>query len=247
MINMTKCPLRYKICRWPQAVNCLSNNSRNLYISVNELVQNEVLTGVLIKVEHTELGTLFAAMVRGEGQIVTKDDEEGNHIPWMTTSQILQQLAKFGFYIIYNQISSLDDDILDELMQVRDLGFDKLNQIVVQSRKEGSKVSKKYTVAMKTKGNEDLLIYGAHVSELKFNNRLASSKMIVLLEDSTIEWSWVDSLYNISDILQENADIEKFAIDDADIQDLTHSDEIHPTNIPEGFTLYDELDTDQED
>lgn len=239
MMNMMGQPLRYRISQWPQAAKCLSNNSRNLYISINNLVQNDTLTGMLIKVEHTEFGTLFAAMIRGQGRIVTQYDDSGNYIPWMTTPEILVQLRKFGFDITYNQISSLSDDILNKLMQVRDLGYDKINKIVVVSRKDGLRINKSYIIALKTKGNEDLLVYGLPITEVKFNNRLAAGK-IISLNESDFDWEWVDAIYNIDDILQENADVEKFEASESQEAPVMME---HPAmEVPEGFTLYDETD-----
>ena len=239
MFNMMNQPLRYKICRWPQAVKCLSNNSRNLYISVTELVNNKTLEGTLIKVEHAEFGTLFAAVAAGSGEIVTKNDDDGNLIPWMSTNAILQQLAKFGFYIYYKEISSLDDDTIDYLMKAVNLGYDKITKLVVEYRENGRRIPREYVVALNSKQNEDLLGFGMHVTGAKFTNRITAGKLITLQDNGVYQWDWLDSIYNINDVLEENQDIEEFESSEPQEDPIM----VGPVmDTPEGFTLYDESD-----
>lgn len=238
MFNMMNQPLRYKICRWPQAAKCLSNNSRNLYISVNELINNKSLQGLLIKVEHAEFGTLFAAVAAGSGDIVTKYDDEGKLIPWMPTQAILQQLSKFGFYITYKEISSLDDNTINYLMQILDLGYDKISKIVVEYRENGSRHLDDYVIALRSSENPDLLTFGTQITRTKFTNRLTAGK-ILSLKDADIDWDWLDSIYNIADILEENRDIEEFEASEPQEDPIM----VGPVmDAPEGFTLYDDSD-----
>ena len=235
-------PLRYRISRWQQAAECLSNNSRNLYITVSEFVNNETLQGTIIKVEHTEFGTLFAAMIKGEGRIVTRWDEENNLLPWLSVPQILTQLKKFGFDITYKEITSLDDQTIDWLMNIRNAGFDKISQVVVISRQNGIKIPHKYTIALKSDENSDLLTFGMSISSAKFTSRTSAGK-ILSLEDYDTDWGWLDSIYNINDILQENSDIEPHGGSELAESPIMIE---HPSiEVPEGFTPYDETEEEQ--
>ena len=149
-------PLRYRICKWSQASKCLSNNSRQLHIYVDKFINNDKFTGEVIKVEHDTLGVLFAAVTGGTGLDITDYDNDGDYIPWMTTAEILKQLRKFGFIIYYNEISSLDDKTLDELIRISNLGYDKITKIAVMTRKDGKLTYHTYPIAMKSTDNTDL-------------------------------------------------------------------------------------------
>lgn len=237
-------PLRYQISQWPQAADCLSNNSRNLRICVDELVNNKHLTGMIIKVEHPEMGVLFAAMYKGQGEYITSHDSEGHYIPWLTNEEIIGQLEKFGFLITYNEMSSLDDATISYLMRVADLGYDKLTKLNVITRNNGERIVHQYTVAMKSEKNDDLLTFGASVTSNKFTRRTSEGSILNLTESSNIEWNWLDSIYNIADILQDNADIEHMEVENTEDMTPYSDDTAVPTPedlaIPEGFTLYED-------
>ena len=117
-------PLRYRISSWTQLKDCLSNNSRELHISVSEFPNNEDIDGIKISVQHTEYGTLFCYVVGAHGEIVTGDFT-------LTTEQILQCLAMYGFLVEYvpeEQLSTAQKNYLEAVSQ---LGYDKLRKISV--------------------------------------------------------------------------------------------------------------------
>ena len=206
-------PLRYKICRWPQAVKCLSNNSRKLKIKVTELLSNKYIHGMMIEVKHAEIGTLFAAVIQGEGEIVSNKTKEGDVLPWMTTSEILKQLLKFGFDITYTERLTLDSQTLDLLITLRNLGYDKVTKLVVACRKEdGTRILKSTPVAIKSEYNQDKLVYGTSISYKLFTKRVISDSIYNLqdISNDTIKWDWIDAMYGIDDILADNSDIEDF-------------------------------------
>ncbi len=200
---MTK-RLRYRISSWTQLPDCLSNNSKNYYITVTDLTQQKDINGLVLTVHHAKYGVLFSAMPDSSGKLISEYDEEGVDIPSMTCEEILTQLKRFGFDIQYNQESSLPDYTLSFLMQLDDLGYSKITRIHV-----GRAPGKNYVVALKADGNEDIYTFGSSITEAKFNKKLASNNVINITEQKDVTWTWVDRTYNIEDVLQANADIEK--------------------------------------
>ena len=61
-------------------------------------------------------------MIDGDGELVTKKDEDGKYLPFMTTDEILKQLAKFGFYVRYDVKSSLPNETFVFLQHISLLG-----------------------------------------------------------------------------------------------------------------------------
>ena len=72
--------LRYQISSWDQITQCKSNNSKNLSLSLVKLIRSYKIEGTILQVNHPEFGTLFAAMIDGNGELITENDENGYHI-----------------------------------------------------------------------------------------------------------------------------------------------------------------------
>ena len=194
-------PLRYSISKWPQAINCLSNNSRDFHIKVDEVINNEKFHGEIVRVEHDKFGTMFAAVTQGEGTIITEGGSTDD-IQWMTTDEILIQLAKFGFDIIYKKVLSLDQSVIDYLLKIDSLGYDKINRIELIPRV--ANVRDIYIIAFKSEENPDLINYNAEVLRKDFDDKLHRSS-VISLTNQIVEWDWLDAVYNIKDILEENS------------------------------------------
>lgn len=119
--------LRYEITDWSQVNECLSNNSRDLRMRFIQIMDDE-LCGKLILVEHAVYGTLFACLVQGEGSILSTCDPCNpcglTHV--FSEEEILRELYKFGFDIRFKKEKRLTGDQLDYLMNLNNLGFDKI-------------------------------------------------------------------------------------------------------------------------
>ena len=201
--------LRYQISDWTQITECLSNNSRNLYLSLSKHLDGNKLRSLVLNVNHTKYGILFAAMIKGTGSLITDVDEAGYEIPFLTTEEILRQLMKFGFYIVYDVKSNLPNNILSFLATIDNLGFDKISKVVIKRRDKltGSRTNKVATVVFKTvPENEDLLVFSAEITEEKFNKKLQSNIVMNVSEEKDMQWDWLTYMANISDILDENID-----------------------------------------
>lgn len=124
--------LRYEITDWSQVNECLSNNSRDLRMRFIQIMDDE-LCGKLILVEHAVYGTLFSCLVQGEGSILTSMDPYNPACPAHVFSEeeIFAELYKFGFDIRFKREKRLTGDQLDYLMNLNNLGFDKIRMINV--------------------------------------------------------------------------------------------------------------------
>lgn len=241
-------PLRYKICRWPQAAKCLSNNSRKLKINVTEVLDGKTLEGLLLTVTHHDYGVLFATMISGSGEIISNKDPRGIALPWMTTKEILTQLGKFGFDITYAERLSLDNETVDLLMKLRKLNYDKITKIVVNESRDGKFIHHTYPVAIQSRYNQDLLTFSVLITQRKFHERASAGYLLNLLnfDNGTLKWDWIDAVYNIDDVLADNSDIEYFEIYQGGnrIYPITHADISTPAIDNSGLTPYEENESD---
>lgn len=188
-------------------------------------------------------------MIEGSGKIISKQDEEGYDIPFLTTDQILKQIEKFGFLVYYNVKSNLPDATLDFLQSAMRLNYDKINRIMLQTTSNyGETIWKPTVVIYKSVDmNVDLMKYGVKVLRSKYLEKVDAGTLINVNEEN-IDWDWVDSFYNLSDIMDENADMpDPFETDtEAESGHETHPIFPVPTD-PENFTPYDSEDADNDD
>lgn len=204
--------LRYEISDWTQATECLSNNSRQLSIEVSKLIRNKRIRGTRISVVHPEFGNLFTAIVQAAGSFITDHSESGLAIPEMTTSEILTQLSRFGFNIIYVQEKSLPGPQLAYLMKLVELGYDKITKVIVRSRVDGNLRDVKVVVAIDTAENQDLIHFETVLTEVQFAERASKGTIFNLTEPSkelNFEWDWLSYTIAIEDILEANLDKKK--------------------------------------
>lgn len=187
-------------------------------------------------------GTLFAAMIKGSGSIITTQDEQGQAIPFLTTEEILKQLMKFGFYITYDVKSNLPSEILDFLTTIDNLGYDKITRIGVETwGSGGGKIVKPTVVVFKScADNADLLVFDCKIGIRKFNQKLRDNTVMNVTDEPNMQWDWLTYMANISDLLDENIDPRDTYETQTGVVDNTDpSFYISPEDLaPEGFTIY---------
>lgn len=198
-------PLRYNISNWLQLSECKSNNSADLYITVKQVIDDgsHRLTGLIILVQHTQYGTLFACMVNADGSLLTKDQNSG--IIWeFSTDEITDILATFGFDVTFHINQHLSGDQISYLMTVSDLGFDKLRRLIVQGL--DGKYSEYIVVFNVAKCPE--WIANDYVCGIKpFLNALQTSgamNLTDLEQTKGFDWTWLTYVANIDDIIEDN-------------------------------------------
>lgn len=209
-------PLRYKISDWRQLESCLSNNSNKLSISVTTFFNNESLNGLRIKVEHRDFGTLFACVIGAKGRIISDCDHENQPFEFeFTPAQICEELYKYGFDIDYNPVKNLPGDVLDLLMTINRLGFDKLRVIGITDanviRSDTKAFQKTYSVvAFNSEHLTEWLNAQYSTNTDLFQKALQSGNALnvtaITNRDKVhYDWTWLwNMVVNIEDVLADN-------------------------------------------
>ena len=203
---MTTMPLRYRISDWHQLRKCASNNSSKLHIKVSDFIQNDVLEGTLISVYHDLYGTVFAYVVGARGRMIT--EPYPNKVYELTTAQILEELNKYGFVVEYAPREHLSIDQLDYLRTLSSLHFDKIRTMSVWNiLPDGTKTTKQLVCAFVVDKNPNWLDNAYSPSESDFNESVADGSAMnlsLISKSQKYNWSWLDYVANISDILRDN-------------------------------------------
>ena len=200
---MNSMPLRYRISSWRQLPMCMSNNSRDLSLHVSEFSNNNELKGLRITVEHPKYGVLFAYVVDARG-IYVSNISQGD----LETSDILRQLAKFGFFIEFTRASKLSIEQIEYLMNVNKLGFDKLRKFAIPEWTYLGIQTKTYIVVFNSGANQLWLNDKYSPSISAFKDALAKGQALNLTEVShfhTFNWDWLDYVADIDDLLRDLA------------------------------------------
>lgn len=203
---MNRMPLRYKISDWHQLTEVRSNNSRDLFISVADFIQDDRLNGLRIQVNHKAFGVLFACLINAHGTMISELSE--NLVYELTPKQILLQLKTFGFIVTYEPNKHISGSQLTFLMQLQGLGYDKLRILNVWHTENEVKVFKWYVVAFNIKENPEWINNGYSPSEKEYETALKNGSCFnvsALCKEKNWSWSWLDYVANISDILEDNA------------------------------------------
>lgn len=188
-------------------------------------------------------------MIEGSGKIISKQDEEGYDIPFMNTEAILKELERFGFLVSYDVKSNLPDKTLDFLQSAMRLNYDKINRVLLQTKSRyGETIWKPTVIIYKSVDmNVDLMKYGVKLLRSKYLEKVDAGVLMNVNEED-INWDWVDSFYNLSDIMDENKDMPDPFETESDVEEGYASlTPYNPETNPDNFTPYDSEDADNED
>lgn len=199
-------PLRYNISNWMQLVECKSNNSTDLYITVRQIIDDgsHRLQGINILVNHNQYGTLFACLVNSSGTLLTPDPDSGI-IKEFSTEEILVELNKFGFDVTFEINQHLSGNQISYLMTINDLGYDKLRRLYVQDKPDGG--YSEYIVAFNVAKCPDWINLDFTCGKKPFVDALMSSgamNLTDLEQTKGFDWTWLTYVANIEDIIEDN-------------------------------------------
>ena len=203
-------PLRYQISNWYELVDCLSNTSSKLRISVSDIKDEEYLTGQLIQIIHKKYGVVFSYTINAIGSVVDTE-----HYVDLSISTLLSELARWGFNVYYNPTNKLSSKVLDYLMTVKKMGFDKIRRLSVKSGTDvitGNYTYDNYIVIFYASKIPEWLNNQYIASEKELSNALVSGYAInlskIYSETNNINWAWLnDFVANIDDVLAQNAGV----------------------------------------
>lgn len=205
-------PLRYNISSWLQLPECRSNNSTDLYLTVNQVIDDgsHRLSGLVIYVKHTQYGTLFACLINAEGSLLTPDKNSGI-IQEFSSDEILEILATFGFDITFHVNQHLSGDQIAFLMTVDELGYNKLRRLYVQDKPDGT-YSEYIIVFNVDKCPAEWLNVNYMCGKKPFVDALLSSgamNLTDLEQTKGFDWTWLTYVANIEDIIEDNGNSEE--------------------------------------
>ena len=201
--------LRYKISSWKQLPKCRSNNDEGLRITVSELSNNDLLTGLRIQVVDSWCGVLFSEIVDARGALVSSSESSGGKsISFqLDDDTILKMLNKYGFIIKYEPRKHLSSNQLETLASLRGLHFDKLRILNVYETESISSSRKWYVVGFQSCKHKDWLNINYSCSLSEFSKSLIDGSAINISEIASMksfDWGWLDYVANIDDILKDN-------------------------------------------
>ncbi len=195
--------LQYSITSWRQATECLSNNNRDLRIRISDLINSPLLTGLKISVESATFGTLFSTVINARGSMISYPGQYE-----MTTSEILTQLAKFGFDISYEPQKHLSVDQLEYLINIRSLSFDKIRWLGLRNTTY-SDTAKPYIVVFQIESHPKWLDNTYTTTKSEFQEALMDGTAINITDISKTKlfnWDWLTYVANIEDIIADQVD-----------------------------------------
>lgn len=198
--------LHYNITDWHQLVQVKSNNSRDLSIKVADIIQNDILQGLRIQVCHKTYGVLFVYILNARGSIVT-NPSEGTPFE-LSTSEILSELAKWGFDVTYEVVKYLPQSQLAYLSTLLALNYDKLRVLGVRGNRNAEALTAKpYLVVFNIEQNPDWINNSYIATQSEFDRALQEGSAINISNTGTAnawDWSWLNFVANIEDILSQN-------------------------------------------
>ena len=179
-------------------------------------------------------------MIDGSGRILNDKTEQGVPLPFMTTDRILLELQRFGFYIKYDVRSNLPDNILAFLATVDNLGYDKISQVLLET-KIGNETKWLPTpiVFKAVESNNDILTFNCKLSRAKFDKKLEANTLMNISVEKGMKWDWLKYIANIEDILNENIDPK----DEFETKTNIQTGQLTPYN-QENHTPYDSEEID---
>jgi hypothetical protein len=199
-------PLRYNISKWTQLAECKSNNSVDLHITVNQIIDDgsHRLSGITISVLHNLYGNLFTCLINSSGSTLTPDPVSGK-IKEFTTDEILAELNKFGFDVTFTINQHLSDDQVAYLQTLSGLKFDKIRRLLVQDKPDYQ--YSEYIVAFNVAKCPDWIDLDFCCGKKPFVDALMSSgamNLTDLEQTQGFDWTWLTYVANIEDIIEDN-------------------------------------------
>ena len=204
-LTSTSWPLRYRIDDWHQLPDCLSNNSRDLKISVTDIMDDDMLSGLRISVNHNKYGTLFAEIIDAKGYLISKMDH--NLVFTLTDQNIFSELAKFGFFVEWSKKYPMSTDQLEYLRTLYGLKYDKIRMLDVRTILNSVETHEIYIVVFMANELQKWLdnMYCATISELSESLVKGYAMNVTAVSNRrNYRWDWLDYVADIKTIL-ENA------------------------------------------
>lgn len=190
--------LRYEISDWHQLPQCKSNTSRQLSIKVSDILNDDRLSAVRITVYHESFGDLYTVLINPQGTIMYDTFE-------IDTQKVLNDLSCFGFLVQFSQRKHLSGNMIQKLMTLNTMGFDKIRRLLVLDRKTNQKSI--CIVAFMINKLPDWIYNDYESDTVELTCALQNGSALNLSALSyfqNLNWSWLDYVASIDDVLRDN-------------------------------------------
>lgn len=202
--------LQYTISSWRQLPGCMSNNSQDLRIRVADMIHQRKLQGFRITVDHPDFGVLFACVINATGDFIS-DSPSGDPIE-LDADTILAELYKFGFDITYEPAKAMSGDMIQYLMTIDGLGYDKIRRLAVVGNVDGIEQVHTHVVAFNVgKVPANWLIAACNATAAEWYDAVTSGAALDISAMSTsnqFSWTWLTDVVSIDDLLEQNSEAD---------------------------------------
>lgn len=123
--------LRYEVASLCELPDCMSNNSRKLHLTYDEVLSDS-LCGSVIRVVHDDFGCLFAYTLHASGTDLSVSCSGTLHE--LTVQEISKELEKYGFIVTFSDRVSLDDMQFKLLCTANELNMNKIRIMYVDRK-----------------------------------------------------------------------------------------------------------------
>lgn len=231
---MDKSILQYRISDWHQLKDCKSNTSPDLKISITDFINNDEIQGTRISINHPYYGSLFSMLVGDYccGSLVSPivdDDLYARNKETIGINQIiLNELARYGFYVFYKEEEHLPLAQVEFLKAIKTFNFDKLKLVSVFEDKDLTQ-TKIYLAAYNIEALPAWINAGYSPSRSEWVQAISKGYALnvsTICKNSEFKWDW---MYN--QIVDLNALLEKYENNTAPVVPTVLSE---PDNPDEG-------------
>lgn len=200
--------LRYRISNISQLPQCKSNNSRDLSIKVERLLNNPILVGTKVSVCHTDFGVLFSTVLDASGNMVNSKTGGMQNMSW---DIVKQELAKYGFVVDYRPEDALSDAQIEYLKTLNKLRFDKIRFISVCHIDNNSSETRTELVVFSVASNPMWLHNTYNPSYPEYVQAISNGTAMCLTnmsETQKFSWTWLwNKVLSITDIINSQGEI----------------------------------------
>lgn len=198
--------LQYEITSWMQIGECLSNTDRHLHAFCKQIT-DDTLQGLVVGVNHDKFGCLFSYLVQGQGSLISHLS-----VAPMSTKDILEQFKRFGFYIVFKEEKHLSGKLVEYLITLDKLDYDKIRILYVDCPPPmigQDDIAKYYVVAFKVTAHPKWIDNTYRATEEEITEGTMNGTVInvsAISAEQKFRWNFLgDYVLNISDIIEANS------------------------------------------
>lgn len=256
---MDKSILQYRISDWHQLKDCKSNTSPDLKISITDFINNDEIQGTRVSINHPQYGSLFSMLVGDYcyGSLlapISDTDFYAIDSEQIGINQvILKELARYGFYVFFNEEEYLPVAQIEFLKAIKTFNFDKMKLVSVFEDKDLTQ-TKIYVAAYNIEALPSWINAGYSPSRSEWSQAISKGYALnvsAICRNPEFKWDWMyNQIVDLNLFLEKYENIQNPTVPIAPIDpdDTNTSDDISGTEgdlSDNSFDLSDNLTTDR--